>query len=397
MSTVPVAAARLAETRVLRSIVVVFGISTLVFFALALQSIIVESAYLPVWWTVLATVAIFGIPPALAAVNFALSPRGVRVVLGTYAVVFLVVVVSYPLAMIGPAMPIALSPWTLGITAIGTVAAALVWRPVAAWAYLALNIVAMVVTRDLAAGHANIITALQDGFFSLSFTAIFTALALVALRNARAVDAASAVAQNAAARSAAAIARTREQARLDALVHDEVMSAFLYASQDSPALASAVRHQASRALEQLERIARGDVTGGVIDVSVFVDRMRAAAFERTGAVRFYVIGSRESAIPAEVASAFIEATSESVRNSLMHGGSRAKEPTVVVTLTLDEEGVVTAIEDDGVGFNPRTVSSHRLGIRVSIEGRLGVVPGGRAAVSSRPGLGALVTLAWTTP
>lgn len=386
---------RLAETRVLRSIVVVFGISTLVFFGLALQSIVVESAYLHPWWTLAATVAVFGIPPALAAVNFVISRRAVRIVLGGYAVVFLVVVVSYPFAMVGPSMPIALSPWTLGITAIGTVAAALVWRPPQAWAYLGINIVAMVVTRDLASGHANVIVALQDGFFSVALTAIFTALALVSLRNARAVDAASAVAQNAAARSAAAIARTREQGRLDALVHDEIMSAFLYASQDSPALATAVQHQARRALEQLERIARGDNFGGDIEVALFIDRMRSAAFERTGAVRFHVIGSRESQLPAEVASAFIEATSESVRNSLMHGGSGAAEPTVVVTVTLHEDGVVTAIEDDGVGFNPRTVSSHRLGIRVSIEGRLGVVPGGRAAVSSQPGLGALVTLSWT--
>ena len=389
------ASERLAETRVLRSIVVVFGISTLVFFGLALQSIVVESAYLHPWWTLTATVAVFGIPPALAAVNFVISRRAVRIVLGGYAVVFLAVVVSYPFAMIVPSMPIALSPWTLGITAIGTVAAALVWRPPQAWAYLGINIVAMVFTRDLASGHANVIVALQDGFFSVALTAIFTALALVSLRNARAVDAASAVAQNAAARAAAAIAHTREQGRLDALVHDEIMSAFLYASQDSPALATAVQHQARRALEQLERIARGDNFGGDIEVALFIDRMRSAAFERTGAVRFHVIGSREAPLPAEVASAFIEATSESVRNSLMHGGSGATEPTVIVTVTLHEDGVATAIEDDGVGFNPRTVSSHRLGIRVSIEGRLDVVPGGRATVSSQPGLGALVTLSWT--
>lgn len=397
MSAASNGSSRLAETRVLRSITVVVGLTTIVFFGLAVQSIFDEAGYLQPWWTPVAAAAIFGIPPALAAANFALTARAVRIALGAYVVIFIAVVISFPFAMTGPALPIALSPWTLGITALGTVAAALVWRPWAVWAYLGANIAAMVFTRDLAAGHANLEQALQDGFFSLSFTAIFTALAMVSLRNARAVDAASVTAQHAAARSAAAIARTREQGRLDALVHDEIMSAFLYASQDSPSLVAAVQLQSKRALEQLERIARGDVIGGDIEVAVFVDRMRSAAFERTGAVRFHVIGSRETLVPAEVGSAFVEATSESVRNSLMHGRRGAVEPAVVVTLMLEDDGILATIEDDGVGFNPRAVDSHRLGIRVSIEGRLGVVPGGRAAVSSRPGLGALVTLGWSAP
>lgn len=397
MSVAAVEAGRLAETRLVRSMVVVLGLSTLVFFGLALQSIIAEASYIQVWWNVVGVLALFGIPPALAAANFVLDGRAIRIALGAYAVIFLAVVISYPFAMRLSPMPIALSPWTLSVTAIGTVAAALVWRPWVVWTYLCANIAAMIFTRDLAAGHVDLTKALQDGFFSLAFTAIFTALAMVSLRNARAVDAASVVAQNAAARAAAAIARTREQGRLDALVHDEIMSAFLYASQDSPSLAVAVQNQAQRALEQLERIARGDVIGGDIEVAAFIDRMRSAAFERTGSVQFHVIGSRDGVLPAEVASAFVEATSEAVRNSLMHGRRGLAEPEVVVTLTLSEDGVVATIEDDGVGFNPRTVDSHRLGIRVSIEGRLGVVPGGRAAVSSRPGLGALVTLGWSAP
>ena len=388
---------RLAETRVLRSNVVVLGISTPLFFGLALGSIIAEAEFLPVWWTVAATVAVFGIPPLLAATNFTLSAHTIRVVLGAYSLIFLAAVITYPLVMLVPATPVDLSPWTLSITAIGTVPAALAWRPLAAWGCLGLNILAMVFSRDLAAGHVNPTIALQDGFFSVSFTAIFTALAIVSLRNARAVDAASVVAQEAAARSAAAIARTREQARLDALVHDEVMSAFLYASQDSPGLATAVQRQAKRALEQLERLANGDVVGGDIESAVFVDRMRAAATDRTGAVHFHLIGERDCVLPSEVADAFVEATAEAVRNSLYHGGRDSVEPTVVVTLTLHDDGIVATIEDDGVGFNPRAVSSHRLGIRVSIEGRLRVVPGGRAAISSRPGLGALVTLGWSAP
>jgi signal transduction histidine kinase len=52
------------------------------------------------------------------------------------------------------------------------------------------------------------------------------------------------------------------------------------------------------------------------------------------------------------------------------------------------------IVDDGVGFEPTTVAPHRLGIAVSIIGRVQSLPGGVAYVRSSPGEGTQVHLEW---
>jgi signal transduction histidine kinase len=395
-ATAASSATALAQNTVIRSIVRMFGVTALVFLALELGPMLTQTDYLAPWYVAVASVAIFGAPPLLAVAAFTLSDRTIHRALGGYAVGYLALVVLYPLAMTSGPLPIEQAPWPLGITALGTVAAALVWRPALVWSYVLAHVVAMVAVRATASGFVDANVPLQDGFFVFGISAIFTALGLVSMRTARAVDAAAISAQNAAARAVAAIARTREQGRLDALVHDEIMSAFLYASRDSPGLHGAVQRQAARALEQLERVARGEVIGETVAFAEFVDRMRATAYERSPAIRFEVAGNCAAGVPSQVASAFIEATAEAVRNSLTHGGRAADGFSVTVSVSADDDGITVRIDDNGVGFVVRSVESHRLGIRVSIHGRMAAFSGGRAEVRSQPGKGTQVTLEWTS-
>lgn len=112
-------------------------------------------------------------------------------------------------------------------------------------------------------------------------------------------------------------------------------------------------------------------------------RFERAAFSATsGAV----------ALPADVADAVVEATAEAVRNSVRHGGDLS---TCSVRLSeLEGRGIRVVVADDGRGFDPRAVPPGRLGIRLSMQGRLAAV-GGTATVTSAPGSGTEVVIEWT--
>ncbi len=52
------------------------------------------------------------------------------------------------------------------------------------------------------------------------------------------------------------------------------------------------------------------------------------------------------------------------------------------------------VRDDGIGFDAAAVPPARMGIAVSIVGRMRTLPGGDARVDARPGAGTTVTLTW---
>ena len=379
----------IAETRVVRAITVVFGIASVVLLAVDLGSVTAQIPYLLAWWTPPALIVMFAVPPMLAALSGVMPLRGLRLALGGYAIAFLAVVASYGPSMTTVPRSAELVPWVLGATSLATVAAALAWPPVLAWVYLLVNVAAIGLLRDYANGGVDHGVALQHAFFSLGFTSIFTAIALVSVRNARAADQAAVEARAAAARASAAEASLRERTRLDALVHDEILSTLLYASMGSPAVDEAVARQARTAIAHL----RGDVSSAEsVEPQEFESRLRAAT-AISGRVDFEATGVRVRPIPAPVAAAFVEATAEAVRNALVHAYDDELGP-VRVRLRTSGTGLGVSVSDDGVGFAPRGVAAHRLGIRVSIVGRLAVIPGGAATVSSRPGAGTTVSLVW---
>lgn len=382
-----------AETRVLRVVLIVFGIGAVVFCMLTLGSLVADAAYLNPAWTIGTAIVVFAAPPILAAHSFLLPARVLRSLLGGYAIAFTLIVALGPFMLIAGPMPIQEQPWPLTVTALGTIASALAWRAALAWSHLVLNCLIIVPVRYATAGGADIALPLQDAFFTLSLVAIFTALALVALSNGRALDITAATARATASRAAATEAREREQARLDALVHDEVIATLYYASLGRPELAASVRNQAVRAVAQLARL-RGpdDGESRPVLLTAFVSRVRSVVTGLDESISFRVRGIGTGVVPPDVAAAFAEATSEAVRNSIEH--ARSEDVTRSVTADTQPETICVEIRDDGVGFDPEVVPSHRLGIAVSIRGRLTAV-GGSADIYSRPESGTVVRLKWS--
>lgn len=99
-------------------------------------------------------------------------------------------------------------------------------------------------------------------------------------------------------------------------------------------------------------------------------------------------------IPMDVVRALAASAAEALRNSVRHSG----DPLHVhrgVWIDIDDTSVTVDVHDDGSGFDPRAVAPHRLGLAVSIHGRMRQLVGGSAVVTSTLGHGTIVRLSWT--
>ncbi len=383
-----------AEVRVARTITVVLLAAAFFLGGISVSAMYAVHPFLQPWYNPVAVALVFGGVALLAVVTFRSRLRVIRVAHGTYAVVFLITQLAWVPSQTAP-LPDHLNPWILEMSAIGAVPAAVAWRPALAWAYLIVCSAIVAPVRFVANGGTDWVAPLEYSLLTITLAGLFTALATVAMRNAATVDAGTAELRETAARSAAAGAVALEQVRLDALVHDEVMSTLYFASRGDPTLDESVRRQAAGALAQLERLrgAHQERQSGVT-AGEFVSRIRSVVLAASPGISFASYGTRPDPVPADVADAFAEATSEAARNSLAHA-TGATQREVVVEFSPAHIRVVVA--DDGRGFDLRDVPPHRLGISVSIRGRLTTLPGGNADVTSSAGSGTVVTLDWREP
>jgi signal transduction histidine kinase len=99
-------------------------------------------------------------------------------------------------------------------------------------------------------------------------------------------------------------------------------------------------------------------------------------------------------MPVQVAGTLAAALAEAVRNSLRHAGVTGHAVRRTVTCTISAGGIRLVFVDDGAGFDVRKVPADRLGISVSILGRMRRLAGGAGFVESQPGEGTTVTLVW---
>ena len=387
-----------AETQVVRVITIVFGVAALVFFALALGPIVDQSSYLSALSLGIMIAVVFGLPVLIAIVASFLPLSGLRAAHGVYSISYSMVLLAWVPALTEYPMPLEASPWPLGVLALGTVSAALSWRSPVAWTLLIVNSALLGAVRYFAAGGVSIDLPIQDAIYTVTFSAIFTALAMVAIRSARELDSVATVERATATRVASTAARLREQSRLDSLVHDEVMSTLYYASKGDTELDSTVRAQAARALAEVSSIESDASASSAPDSAHdFSVRLRSAVTSLDDTVRFSITGARASSFGADVAAAFVDATSEAVRNSLIHAQSGPRDVQRSVQLALSESTVTVRIVDDGIGFEPSAVPPQRLGILLSIRHRFSLVDGGLATVESTPGRGTVVRLIWRAP
>jgi len=292
-------------------------------------------------------------------------------------------------------MPAEVASWTVGITALCTVPAVIAWHRVIAWGYLIAISLVIVPIRIVADGGGDVSLALEFAFFNLTVCAVLTAVAIVAIGAARNVDVATAAARTSSIRAAALTARAEEQATLDALVHDHVVATIFAAAGAGRNDSEATRVHAAHTLARLGELRDGGASvPELIHPDYFVQGLATSISDTSDTVELIATGERTSPIPSAVASALIESTVEAVRNSVAHASTDSAPVHRAVEVSLTSRRVRITIADDGRGFDLGTVPDSRLGITVSILGRINALAGGRAAVWSQRGIGTRVTIRW---
>ena len=193
-------------------------------------------------------------------------------------------------------------------------------------------------------------------------------------------------------------AQELERRRLARELHDETGQALTSillglkpleeALGDHPARAAlgGLREQVVSALQDVRRLAV-ELRPAVLDDFGLVPALERLtdAFAEQSEIRVdFHSALGEARLPSEVETTLYRVVQESLTNILKHANAQS----VSVSLARRESGVAAVIEDDGSGFDQRTVRQEGIGL-LGMRERLALLDG-RLEVESRPGAGTTV-------
>ncbi|KZM74879.1 sensor histidine kinase [Nocardia terpenica] len=384
-----------AFDRIIRRLGLSVGCGGVIMGLFDIPEIAEQSRVAPGWWTPTAMILAFGLFPVLAGVSIRSAPRVIRYVAGAAAVAFLLALATTPFALHAHMID-ASSLWLYRMLPLGLVAAALAWPVAVSIGYLTVGSAAVALTDVFLVEPITSTAALNSFARSFGLSALFLWCVTCALGAAARVDRESAIASRRAASAAAAAARDHERGRFAALIHDAVLSTLLDAARGHER-SDVLRRQAEHTLEQLDEI-RVDVREpDVLDARAAVIFLRSAVHDINPGIRFATRtwpGFDDLRMPVQAAGTLAAALGEAVRNSLRHAAVPGRAVHRIVTCTISAGSIRIVFADDGAGFDVRQVSADRLGISVSILGRMRQLAGGAGFVESQPGEGTMVTLVW---
>ncbi len=230
----------------------------------------------------------------------------------------------------------------------------------------------------------------DDGVTTVSRVVIESVLARVAflllLRSAREVDRLREGQVRLEHAESLAVARHRQEREYLALLHDTASATFLMISaRGSDSDPAEVSGYARRDLDVLTG-SSGCAEG--YDGLVAVESSLRPVVEQAP-LEVDARWDRVPLVPVSVALALVRAMREALVNVERHAGVTAASLHVMA----GDGGVVVTVTDTGRGFDPAAVAGDRRGIRGSLIERMSAV-GGSAVVTSAPGAGTTVRLAW---
>jgi signal transduction histidine kinase len=224
------------------------------------------------------------------------------------------------------------------------------------------------------------------------FSSTFVVLVIGLRYEASKVDAANQRAAEAAVELARVDAIERERDRVDALVHDSVLTTLLVAAnaQNADQRKSAT-DLAEAAITKLRDAKNSEAyASNPISVSSLFSALEQAGSRVAGDLIVHTEGASDAGVPSEVAEAVSEAMIQSVANSVQHAGTVSRRELFLKGST---RGFKVIIKDNGRGFRPSRIPKNRLGVRLSVINRVETA-GGRVFFDTKPGEGTSVILEW---
>ncbi|NQW86523.1 MULTISPECIES: ATP-binding protein [unclassified Frigoribacterium] len=366
----------------------------LVFGLQALPGMIGQVGSMQLAWAWVIGLAMFG--GFLALVVASLVQRGVTTVEAFVAIAYLIALVTWPLAVDDPSEVQASVPWLWYLCTVATASAASAFSTWIATGYLFVAPAVYGFIRLTPSGGAvSPQRATLDSVYAILLGGAVLILVVILRQAAANVDQAQATAV---ARYSEAIrehATELERVQVDAIVHDSVLTTFIQAARAwSPEERELSTNMARNAMSHLSAAAsttpfdESDTT-----VTGMVDRIEAAVSDLGVSVELRRGPIEGEGIPSTAAEALYSAAVQALVNSSQHAGD-APGVRRWVDVTREATGLTTVeVGDTGKGFEPATVPTERLGVRVSIHERLNNA-GGLATIDSAPGRGTLVRLQW---
>jgi signal transduction histidine kinase len=309
-------------------------------------------------------------------------------------VLFLVLLATWPLHFDSSlVLPESFKPWIWWLVGISAVAAGASFRFWIGAVYVFFVPFAWLALRvSPSGGSGELVLAIQDSLHLFILAAIATVMAAAVRWQAAKTDFANQDLIASGVKSAQSQAVELEQSRLDALVHDSVLTTLLVASKaQTPHEISLARVSATEALRKLDSdSASAEISSAITQVSFF-EALRNRIREVYPSFEVSLQQTNNSLLPELVSEALTEATLQAVDNSTKHAGGTARKS---VSLQSQGKGLKIVISDTGKGFRPSKIPKDRLGIQLSIIGRVKAA-GGRVFIRSEPRKGTDVVLEWS--
>ncbi len=363
--------------------------------AFFLQDLPTLFAELPNLHTAWSIVIVGGLVSSLLlAVVGSIVRRWIRIATAAFAVIYLAALISWPFAVVDPGLVTENSLWLYGLMTVATALAAIAFEVRVAAAYLILVPLIYAVIRLMpSGGEVGPSRAALDSVYALILGGVITIIFTMLRAAAAAVDRAQQTALERYSHAVRQHAIEAERVQVDAIVHDSVLTTLLSAARAySPEAKELSATMAGNAIGHLrEAVAVAPDSDAMVPAGVLASRISEAA--STMSQPFDVSSTRlgRAALPIPVAEAMYSAAVQGMVNSLQHAGSGVRR--WVEVRGLGHGAIQVQVGDAGSGFEPATVPTERLGVRVSIVERMSSA-GGHADVESSPGAGTTVTLRW---
>jgi signal transduction histidine kinase len=246
-------------------------------------------------------------------------------------------------------------------------------------------------SRSEVGGAALLSAALQDAFYLVLLGGSVIGMINLVRRGADRADAANSEAIESAILQARVDAIERERQRLDALIHDRVLSTLLLAgkaqSREERESAAQLAQNAIKSLE--EALVEPRSTPSVTPLGLF-RALRKAALQLLPTIEVRTLDGGSEEIPADKAQAITQATLQAIDNAARHSEAS------LVELVMDSPRVgelEISVRDNGVGFRVDKLPKDRIGIKTSVIQRMEAI-GGRAEIRTAPGQGTEINLRW---